>query len=214
MTETLRERLKQSFLFYNWYLFLRNRFRLVAWLLKGRPSPPPPLVKQLCVLAYQRKFGIPILVETGTYRGEMVRAMSAQFQKIYSIELSPELYQKAKETFSSFPHIHLLQGDSTILLPHLLQQISEPCLFWLDAHYSGEETARGNSETPIMAELECILRHPSRRHAILIDDARCFDGRNGYPELEDLKKLLFTIRPSWSMAVHDDIICIHPAQAP
>ena len=56
-----------------------------------------------------------------------------------------------------YQHVYILQGDSTHVLSAILGKISQPCLFWLDAHCSGGQTARGELETPIMWELSCIL---------------------------------------------------------
>ena len=68
-------------------------------------------------------------------------------------------------------------------------RINKPTLFWLDAHYSGGETAQGPEDSPIMKELDFILNHRSD-HCILIDDARCFNGKAGYPRIGELKKML------------------------
>ena len=213
LTMTLRERLKQSFLFYDSYLFVRNRVWLVGWFLNGRAAPPP-LVKQQCVLEYQRKFGIPILVETGTYRGEMVRATRSAFKEIYSIELNTELHAYVQRMFARFPHIRLLQGDSSVVLRDLLPHIQSPCLFWLDAHNIEGNTGRKERETPVMAELECIMNHPVKEHVILIDDARLFDGTNDYPLLAEVTQFVSQRRPERRVSVADDIIRITLPERP
>ncbi len=208
--QPFKERVKQSFIAYDSYLFVMHRFWLVAWILKGRPVPPPAFVKQQCVLAYQRLFGLRTLIETGTYLGEMVRATRSVFDEIYSIELGEELYRRARRRFDCFPHIHLIHGDSAAVLRNLLPSVPGPCLFWLDAHFSGAGTVRGVSETPIMAELKCILSHPSKMHVVLIDDARCFTGRNDYPSLDELEKYLLEHWPGSRLNVAEDIIRITP----
>jgi hypothetical protein len=86
-------------------------------------------------------------------------------------------------------------------------------LFWLDGHYSGGITARSAAETPILQELQCVLRHRVRTHVILIDDARCFTGANGYPTIAALRELLAGAYPSWLFTVGDDIIRMHPPMA-
>lgn len=205
----LKERLKQSSLVYNAYMFARNRIEWTAWQRRGQPVPPPHLVKQRCVLAYQRRFGLDILIETGTYQGAMIRATYSKFKAIYSIELSPELHQQAKQKFAHLHHIHLFQGDSATELGNLIQRIDLPCLFWLDAHYSGGITARGLEDTPIMAEMKHILNHPIKKHVVLIDDARCFDG-SSYPQINQLAQYVRQQRPDLSLSVQQDIIRIIP----
>ena len=60
------------------------------------------------------------------------------------------------------PHVTIFQGDSATVLPKLLATIQEPCLFWLDGHYSGGITALGKSITPILDELQTISPTPPK----------------------------------------------------
>ena len=41
-------------------------------------------------------------------------------------------------------------------VPELVRQLDGPALFWLDGHYSGGDTAKGELDTPVSAELESI----------------------------------------------------------
>jgi len=83
-------------------------------------------------------------------------------------------------------------------------------LFWLDAHYSRGITARGNRDTPIWQELQTILSHPVKRHVVLIDDARCFNGTNDYPTIEEIRDLLVKRAPHYSIETKKDIVRIFP----
>ena len=179
------------------------------WALLGKPIPPPHFVKQMIVKAYANMYGTDIFVETGTYLGEMVDAVKYNFNKIYSIELSPELYDKAENKFSKYKQISIFEGDSSKILPEILNEIEDPCLFWFDAHYSAGITARGEKETPVMEELKHIFKHPIEKHVILIDDARCFIGQNDYPALKELKELVLNRYPRSIFEVEDDIIRVH-----
>lgn len=143
-----------------------------------------------------------ILVETGTYEGDMVKAMLDSFAEIYSIELSKELFKKAQKRFAEIKKVHLYQGDSGKILPQILKELKQPAVFWLDAHYSEGYTAKGEKETPIFKELGAILKFPHK--AILIDDARCFTGKNDYPTIEEIKTLV----KGREVEVKDDIIRI------
>ena len=128
------------------------------------------------------------------------------FNQIYSIELSKELFLETSKRFSSQKHILIIQGDSVEILPEILLKIDEPCLFWLDGHYSGGFTAKGNKETPILQEVMSILNHHIDRHIILIDDARCFNGQNDYPTIKELKDMIFSHRPDWFFEIDNDVI--------
>ncbi|MFC1567282.1 hypothetical protein ACFL3R_00410 [Thermodesulfobacteriota bacterium] len=179
------------------------------WRRLRKPIPTPHLVKQMAVKTYAAEYETDVFIETGTYLGEMVCAVKYSFIKIYSIELGSELYKRAEKKFSKHKHIAIYNGDSSIVLPEILKRINEPCLFWLDAHYSAGITDKGEKETPIMKELESIFSHPIEGHVILIDDARCFTGQNDYPALEELKELIINRYPNYVFTVKDDIIRAH-----
>ncbi len=188
---------------------IRRRKELRDWEKKGKPVPPPPLVKQRIVKEYAKKFYINTLVETGTYLGDMIDATKHTFSRILSIELDQALYEQAKSRFSDFDHIQIIQGDSGEVLPDILANITQPCLFWLDGHYSAGITAKGKLETPVVEELHCILNHPIASHVVLIDDARLFVGQHDYPTLEELQDLIFKKHPGCFFEVKDDIVRIH-----
>lgn len=179
------------------------------WVLRGRPLPSSNDVKQWIVERYARKHRLGIFIETGTYEGEMVAAMQKRFHTIHSIEIFEPLFRMAVEKFSGSNHIHLHHGDSEDLLPAILETVDEPALFWLDAHYSGEGTGRGHIDSPIMKELKWIFAHPAKDHVILIDDAREFLGKDGYPTLEELRAFVHRNHPRSAFIVKDDIIRIH-----
>ena len=86
------------------------------WQMSGCPAPPPHVVKQNTIKDYQRKYGCNILVETGTYKGDMIEAQKKNFKKIFSIELAPDLHKKAKKRFANDNKVMLLQGDSSVVL--------------------------------------------------------------------------------------------------
>lgn len=169
-------------------IYQRRLYR--EWGKRGKPVPPPHLVKQMTLKEYAKKFNLHIFVETGTYRGDMVNAVKDVFDEIFSIELGPELCQKARKRFADAKHVTILLGDSGEALKDVLTQITKPCLFWLDGHYSAGITARGNKETPVEQELAHIFNHPmAHDHVILIDDAQYFTGQGDYPGIQPLKEL-------------------------
>jgi hypothetical protein len=180
------------------------------WLQNKKPLPMPHYGKQKTLLEYAKKYNLKIMLETGTYRGDMIYAAQPYFDAIYSIELGKDLYEKALERLSVYKNVHLLLGNSGDLLPRAIKDISQPCLFWLDAHYSGGRTAKSDLETPIMQELASVFAHPLiDRHVILIDDARCFTEENDYPSIDSLKEYVLSKKRNWILEVKDDIIRVH-----
>jgi hypothetical protein len=143
----------------------------------------------------------------------MVAACKNNFDQILSIELNGTLCKAATRRFHRFRHITIIEGDSAGVLPRILDGIDYPCLFWLDGHYSAGITGKGNIETPIRQELECILDHRAAGHVILIDDARCFTGDNDYPTIKDLQRMITGGDLDMAFEVKDDVIRIHPRRA-
>jgi len=180
-----------------------------AWEKQGRPSPPPHIIKEELIRDYAKSFNTRILIETGTYLGDMVHAMKKSFSRIVSFELDQTLATQARERFANDNHIEIVQGDSGKLLGEVLANINEPCLFWLDGHYSGGITAKGPLETPIKNELTAILSHPVDGHVILIDDARCFTGENDYPTINELQNFVAERKPNHKFSLEHDVIRIH-----
>ena len=91
-----------------------------------------------------------------------------------------------------------------------VRELCEPALFWLDGHYSGGATAKGDAGTPISLELEAILASPIKNHVVLIDDTRCcFAGMNGYPCIDELLKMV-RYHSHYDTEVSADIIRLTP----
>lgn len=191
----------------------RNRRQVSAlqkWEQEGRQTPPPHLFKQSIIRNYARQSDADSLVETGTFRGDMVEAMKSDFKNIYSIELSEKYFEKAVRRFSGDQRIHLFQGDSATQLGKVLGQLRGPAVFWLDGHYSAGDTARGLNDTPVFQELEQILARGEHLlgHVILVDDARCFGTDPGYPTTDDLQTFLKNRGFDCHFEIADDIIRI------
>jgi len=187
--------------------------KMRQWKKKGSPLPMPNLGKQHVVIDYIQRFSPAVFIETGTYKGKMVYAVMPYIKEIYSIELDKTHYMKAQRRFAGYPDIHILQGQSGQVLPEILKDIDKPCLFWLDAHYSGGSTAKAQINTPLMQELDSILNSKKAdEHIILIDDACLFVSENDYPTIEEIKNFVLSTCPDWTFNIKDDIIRIHPSK--
>ncbi len=182
---------------------------LQNWINNGKQAPTPHIVKQTAIKFFQNKFNINVLIETGTFRGEMIYAQRNNFNKIISIELSKELFEIARKRFKDYKNVEIINGNSGEIFESLIIKINEPAIFWLDGHYSGFETAKGDMETPIMRELQFILESKIN-HIILIDDARLFTGKNDYPAKEELQTYIFAKKNNYNFVIEDDVIRAFP----
>ncbi len=188
--------------------------KVLQWERQGRQGPAPHSVKQSNLRQIAETFGLKILVETGTFRGDMVQAMKANFAEIYSIELSDELYQAAAERFQLEKHIRIFHGDSGSILNQILPELKLPTLFWLDGHYSGNETARGQTDTPVLSEVEQIMVSQLPDVCLIIDDARYFGVHPEYPSFHQIEQLVHRYRPTMELTIVDDAIRVLPNTSP
>lgn len=131
-------------------------------------GPPVALI-----LALKEKLRLDDFVETGTYRGDTAEWASEHFARVATVELSPEYYAAAVARFGAQPNVRVLQGDSGTRLRQLVAELQGPAVFWLDAHWSGLDTAGREAECPLIAELT-ILNDAPHEHSLLVDDARLF----------------------------------------
>lgn len=191
----------------------RHRVRRVAqcgrWISEGCRSPAPHLVKMGIIKAYLEMYPVSTFIESGTYMGDTLDFISQSGIDCISIELGEDLFNQACQRFSCRDNVRVVHGDSGELIGGILSELEQPALFWLDGHYSGGITAQGTIDTPISQELSAVLGHFIRSHVILIDDARLFDGTNGYPNIVELLRQLDQEEDySWELSC--DIIKITP----
>lgn len=114
------------------------------------------------VLPLRRQYNLQTMVETGTATGDSTVWAADHFNKVFSIERQPMLFRAARDRCRTYQNITLLLGDSRQRLPDILNALTEPAMFWLDAH--------SDTDTPILDELDMINTSPLR-HVVLIDDA-------------------------------------------
>lgn len=191
-----------------------QRERLALWKANGREGVPPDVYKQAVVRRFAEVFELSTLVETGTYKGYMVAAVKDVFAKVYSIELGVDLAAEAQRQFSRDAQVTILQGDSATCLPEVLAELTTPALFWLDAHYSGGITAKGDESTPISREIKLVLAHAAQKnlpHVLLIDDAMSFTEESAdYPSVAAVRAQIAEVYPDWTFLLADNIMRAHP----
>lgn len=196
-----------------YYKMNPDAWRIKDWEDNGRKGPAPHALKFKAIKENAQKFKPVVFIETGTYMGEMVEKVKALFPKVMSIELDKTLHANAVAKFKPDTHITILQGDSGEVLGSLMRTVNETCLFWLDGHYSEGVTAKGELITPILKELENIAANTARtgkKHVMLIDDARLFNGTDDYPKMEVMQEVQQRLFPGYGFEVKDDVIRITP----
>lgn len=205
LTSTLRQYLRHpKVLSIN--LIIRDFNLMINNIFSDTPIPCTAEVKNKVFKKYIDEFKYNIFIETGTFRGHTIEALKNDFKTLYTIELSQQLYEDAVKKFAPDEKVKLFQGNSSDVLPQIMETIDEPAIFWLDGHYSGGDTAKADLNTPIFKELECIFNAKYFPHVLLIDDARDFGVLKDYPSIKTLKKFILAKFPNASFEVNHDII--------
>jgi hypothetical protein len=124
------------------------------------------------VLALKDAIGLRCFFETGTYLGDTTARAARHFARVVTVERAEAFHRRARERFAGSRTIECRLGESREWIARLLPELP-PSLFWLDAHWSGGETAGEGEECPVLREI-ALLAPAADRHVILIDDARLF----------------------------------------
>jgi len=154
-----------------------------------QPYFPKDIALKLAALTKAETF-----IETGTYQGDTAKWAATEFKRVFTIELSEQLYQTTKDDLLLKGNITPCLGDSCKVLPKLLDNLPGNVLFWLDGHYSGVGTAGQDAPCPLKKELETILAR-NNDDIVLIDDARCCMDAN-YPSITELYELVDSLPPN------------------
>ncbi len=112
-------------------------------------------------------------IETGTNNGDTIISMEPLFDKLYTIELSEKYYLNAKSRYRG-NKINFINGDSSKILEKILPEIKELSIFFLDAHWSSGDTAKGDKDCPLNEEITLINNLFINEAIIIIDDFRLF----------------------------------------
>ena len=139
----------------------------------------------------------------------MIRTHANNFKEIHTVELMEKYYLAAKEDFKNKNNIICHFGESVEMLKKIVPTLKEKTIYWLDAHYSVDVFARGDSDCPALQELDIIFINKANP-IILIDDARDFTGNGDYPTVEKVISLIKSKRPNYSVNVIDDMIVAIP----
>ena len=137
--------------------------------------------------------GFENFVETGTLMAHTTLHASYWFPKVWTIELSADLHAQAQISLAARPNVSCLLGNSGDVLPDLAASLRGPSFFFLDAHWSGDESTDWDAsrfsgypvatariadpqlseverQVPLMAELTALAERHAGKAVVLIDD--------------------------------------------
>lgn len=182
----------------------------LIWRINDYALPAPRKVKRATLLRY----ALPNAdwIETGTYLGETTRFLSRKFPKthVFTIEPAKEIYEFSAKKLRKFSNIFVYSGTSETELEKCLAASQKQVNLWLDGHYSGDVTFKGDVDSPILHELEIIARALNSKNEIVIfiDDYRLFVDHdlNCYPPFDCITKWCALNNFNWK--VEFDIIIL------
>ena len=165
-------------------------------------------------------FRVSTFVETGTYLGGTAAWASEHFERVFTIEGSPDFRRQAQERHADKKNIEFLLGDSRSMLREVVSRLGNtPAIFWLDAHWMPGSFGETH-ECPLLEEIAAI-HQSTAEHYILIDDARLFlmppPSPHRASDWPDIVSTLSALNapdraPNYSV-VHNDVIISIPAFA-
>ena len=127
-------------------------------------------------LKLRDKYNIKNIIETGTFQGNTTKMFARFFQNVYTIEININYVNDATANCMEYKDkINFLHGDSSILLPEVLEKINDDnVLIFLDAHR--------RNEYPLEEELIIIETHKRKfkNIIIVIHDFYVPDTKLGY----------------------------------
>jgi len=183
---------------------------------RGLPPVMDAQVRRNCMGMYEHGFIQKVIgqypghassrvVETGTCTGYSTRKLSRLYRQVDTVELGEDLAGRTRTRMleEGYRNVRFHVGDSACVLREIVGEIHEPCLFYLDAHWSGDETVdwkasewkgygvptahRGKpgskpsseDQVPLLAEIRTICASFPHRAIVYIDDYGLFgaDGR-------------------------------------
>jgi hypothetical protein len=161
--------------------------------------------------SYRKKTGSNVFIETGTYLGVTTARCSRIFEKIYTIELDPQLAEKASSFLASKNNVKVIEGDAVEELKKLPFDKLNNILVFLDGHYSGGITACGDLPEPALEEIRILATQKNKINCVIIDDFRCFGREIGFPSKSALIECIEKNFPEYVINVHlDQIIFYEP----
>jgi len=118
------------------------------------------LVKKTILL--KDKFGISIIVETGTYEGKSTQLLSTLFDRVYSCELFYDRYVQHYTELLKNNKVKLVKGSSIDVLPAMFDEIgNDKFILYLDAHES--------TSYPLKDELQIVADYGFKPVIIIHD---------------------------------------------
>jgi len=113
--------------------------------------------------------------ESGTYYATTTLEMQPHFKKIFTIEVSLNIFENTHKHLSQYNNItHINGATEDIIKDIIINNSKEEFIFFLDGHYSSGDTGSSNIDVPLLEELKQINTYYKKKGLIIIDDYNLF----------------------------------------
>jgi hypothetical protein len=175
------------------------------------------LTKLRQIDALRKRTNASVFVESGTFRGVTAARCARLFERVFTVELDPHLFVEAKEHLQSLKNVEVIHGDAAKEIPQLFAtgRVINALVF-LDGHFSGGNTACGDTPEPAIQELEALATYRDYICAVIVDDFRCFGVEPGYPRKSNLLRAAekYYEQYGYGIQVHLDQLLIYRTTTP
>lgn len=133
------------------------------------------LLHQLNIQAMKQRHGLNVFVETGTGKGDgIAHAWEHNFDRYFSVELFPPLFEHSKNRFKGEPRISILNMKSVDGLVEICKQLKpeDKCMFWMDAHFPGADFNLAQYDSEKDEKIRIPLEDELRKLASIRDVSR------------------------------------------
>ena len=120
------------------------------------------------VAELRRKYRLNYFVETGTAGGDTTELAAIYFDRVFTCEIDEGLLARSIKRMAEYNNIDFYHMPSPDFLRHIKRQVSQPAMYWLDAHWCGGPV-KLDRECPLLEELE-IIGGLHGHTVVLIDD--------------------------------------------
>lgn len=142
-------------------------------------------------------------VETGTGFAALTEVIAPHWERVVTVESVDAHYRAAALTLLDHPNVQAIHGDSARLLDGILGRLDRPCVLFLDAHETTDSPRSALAKE--MVHVGCS----TRKHLVLIDDARWLADRWGWMSVDALERWGLNYGYRFD-GVYDDIAVLRP----
>lgn len=174
-------------------------------------SNPHGLTKFFIIDGLRRRTGAENFIEAGTFLGTTAARCSRIFNRVFTIEIDPELAHTSGQFLKSRRNVSLMCGDALQMIPEIIDTHHlDRIIVFLDGHAPLGHTPPGLKAEPALEELELLARHKHRLCGVIVDDFRNFGAAPGFPPRSCLIRAAeeFCADGSFDFTVHLDQLVI------